>query len=171
MPGRPRAAWPPLARTMAAMRILCLGEALVDLVAERPAVSATDVDAFVPHFGGAMANAAVHAARRGADVALCGGVGDDAWGSWLVERLAKERVNTPDLVQAPGLQTPLALVTVSDRAEPTFAIYGSTTGSGSYQPPTGFPTPCAEPRFWCSPRTRSWVRRSEPSRSRRAIRR
>lgn len=115
---------------MAPMRIVCLGEALVDLVAERPATSATDVDAFVPHFGGAMANAAVHAARRGAEVSLCGGVGDDAWGTWLVEQLAAEGVSTRDLVQAPGAQTPLALITVSDRAEPTFAIYGSTTGLG-----------------------------------------
>lgn len=54
------------------MRIVCLGEALVDLVAERPAHDPTDVDAFTPHFGGALANVAVQAARRGAQVAIKG---------------------------------------------------------------------------------------------------
>src|SRR5213078_4634315 len=47
----------PAARiTSSRMRTLCLGEALVDLIAERR-------DAFVPHFGGATANIAVRAAR------------------------------------------------------------------------------------------------------------
>ena len=60
---------------VAAMRTLCLGEALVDLVCERPVASIAEADAFVPRFGGAIANVAVTAARRGADVALAGGVG------------------------------------------------------------------------------------------------
>ena len=66
---------------MPAMRTLLLGEALVDLICERPVAALGDADAFVPHFGGAVANVAVGAARRGADVALAGGAGDDAWGA------------------------------------------------------------------------------------------
>ncbi|MBO9534367.1 MAG: hypothetical protein J7513_15450 [Solirubrobacteraceae bacterium] len=112
------------------MRIVCLGEALVDLVAERAAVDPTDVDAFVPHFGGALANVAVQAARRGARVSICGGVGDDPWGHWLGQRLREEGIDTTDLVHERGGRTPLALVTVDDRGEPSYAIYGSTTGLG-----------------------------------------
>ena len=41
------------------MRTLCVGEALVDLVCERPVASLAEADAFVPHFGGAIANVAV----------------------------------------------------------------------------------------------------------------
>jgi sugar/nucleoside kinase (ribokinase family) len=114
-------------RTIGDMRIACLGEALVDLVSERPP---TDVDAFVPHFGGALANVAVQAARRGATVAICGGVGDDPWGHWLAHRLQDERVDTTDLVHEHGGRTPLALVTVDHRGEPSYAIYGSTAGLG-----------------------------------------
>ena len=75
------------------MRTLCVGEALVDLVCERPVASISEADAFVPRFGGAIANVAVTAARRGADVALAGGVGTDAWGAWLHQRLADEGVD------------------------------------------------------------------------------
>jgi sugar/nucleoside kinase (ribokinase family) len=112
------------------MRIACLGEALVDLICERPVTGPTDVDAFVPHFGGALANVAVQAARRGAEVGICGGVGDDPWGRWLEQQLREAGVDTADFVFERGGSTPLALVTIDGRGEPSYAIYGSTTGLG-----------------------------------------
>jgi sugar/nucleoside kinase (ribokinase family) len=57
--------------------IVCLGEALVDLICERPVTSFAKADSFAPHFGGALANVA--AGRAGADAALAGGAGDDEW--------------------------------------------------------------------------------------------
>lgn len=112
------------------MRIACLGEALVDLVCERPASGPAEVDAFVPYFGGALANVAVQAARLGADVGICGGVGSDPWGQWLAAQLRAEGVDTTDFVLEPGGVTPLALVTIDGRGEPSYQIYGSTTGLG-----------------------------------------
>ena len=106
------------------MRILCLGEALVDLVCERPVASIAEAGAFVPHFGGAIANVAVTAARRGADVALAGGVGSDAWGDWLRERLEAEGVDLTWFDRRDDLATPIAFVTVDAEAQPRFAIYG-----------------------------------------------
>ena len=45
-------------------RTLCLGEALVDLICEQPRRGRlAEADAFVPHFGGAVANVAMVAAR------------------------------------------------------------------------------------------------------------
>jgi sugar/nucleoside kinase (ribokinase family) len=107
-----------------AMRILCVGEALVDFVCERPVASIAEADAFVPHFGGAIANVAVTAARRGADVALAGGVGTDAWGGWLHERLEAEGVDLTWFDRREDIATPVAFVTVDADAQPTFAIYG-----------------------------------------------
>lgn len=101
------------------MRTLCLGEALVDLIGERP-------DAFVPHFGGATSNVAVLAARAGAPVALAGGAGDDAWGRWLLERLERERVDVSLFELIGGAQTPLAIVRVDALGEPSYEIYGET---------------------------------------------
>jgi fructokinase len=103
---------------------LCLGEALVDLVCERPVRNLTEADAFVPHFGGAVANVAVAAARVGAPVALAGGAGDDAWGRWLRERLRSEGVGLDWFALASGLRTPIAFVAVDEAGEPEYAIYG-----------------------------------------------
>lgn len=108
------------------MRILLLGEALVDLICERPVDGLTDADAFVPHFGGAVANVAVGAARQGARVELAGGAGDDAWGGWLRERLAAEGVGLTWFGTVPGVATPVAFVTVDVHGEPSYAIYGDT---------------------------------------------
>jgi fructokinase len=98
---------------------LCLGEALVDLIRERG-------DAYVPHFGGAVANVAVVAARYGAAVRLAGGAGDDEWGAWLRDRLINEGVDVSLFRLGRGQQTPLALVKIDDRGEPHYAIYGET---------------------------------------------
>jgi sugar/nucleoside kinase (ribokinase family) len=106
------------------MRILCVGEALVDLVCERPVGSISEADAFVPRCGGASATVAVTAARRGADVALAGGVGTDAWGGWLAERLDAEGVDLTWFDRRDDLATPVAFVTVDGDARPRSALYG-----------------------------------------------
>ena len=104
--------------------ILCLGEAIVDLVCERTLDSPTDADAFVPHFGGALANVAVAAARAGGEVAIAGGVGDDEWGSWLRSRLDAEGVGLRWFAAVEGLHTPIAFVTFDRDLEPRFTVYG-----------------------------------------------
>ncbi|HEX6388152.1 MAG TPA: PfkB family carbohydrate kinase [Solirubrobacteraceae bacterium] len=111
------------------MRTLLLGECLVDLVCERPVASLAEATAFVPHFGGAVANVAVVAARGGADVTLAGGAGDDAWGSWLRARLEHEGVDLTWWRLVEDLQTPLSTVIVDAEAQPTFAIYGDAIGA------------------------------------------
>ncbi len=83
-----------------------------------------EADAFVPHSGGAPANAAVVATRCGAQASLGSAVGDDAWGAWLARRLRAEGVGLRWFSRRPGLRTPLAFVVVNDRAEPDFVIYG-----------------------------------------------
>jgi fructokinase len=86
-------------------------------------------DAFVPRFGGAVANVAVIAARRGAHVALAGGAGDDAWGSWLRERLGREGIETEWFELVPGAQTPVAIVTVDVDGEVSREMYGERVGT------------------------------------------
>ncbi|MDX6648116.1 MAG: fructokinase [Solirubrobacteraceae bacterium] len=109
---------------MRRMPTLCLGEALVDLMCERPVSGLAQADAFVPHFGGAVANVAVAAARLGAPVALAGGAGDDAFGQWLREHLEAEGVDLEWFGRTPRLATPIAFVTVDESGEPEYAIYG-----------------------------------------------
>jgi len=104
--------------------LLCLGEAIVDLVCERPVEGIKAADHFKPHFGGAVANAAVAAARHDGKVALAGGAGRDAWGEWLWDQLAGELVDLRWFKLVEGLRTPIAFVTVDAAGEPEFAIYG-----------------------------------------------
>jgi fructokinase len=106
------------------MSILVLGEALVDLICQRPVRDPVEADAFVPHFGGAAANVAVNAARAGASVALAGGCGEDAWGRWLLARLRGEGVDTRWFELAGDRQTPVAFATVTAAGEPSYSIYG-----------------------------------------------
>ena len=106
------------------MAALCLGEAIVDLVCERPGADWDQADAFVPHFGGAVANVAVAAARLGAEVALAGGAGDDPWGRWLRARLADEGVDLRWFALLDGLATPVAFVVTDEDGEPRYQIYG-----------------------------------------------
>jgi fructokinase len=106
------------------VRILLLGEALVDLVCERPVGGLAQAGAFVPHPGGAVANVASVAAGLGANVELAGGAGDDAWGAWLRDRLAADGVGLEWFGLRAGAQTPIAFVTVDAAGEPRFHIYG-----------------------------------------------
>ncbi len=112
-------------RTGGPARTLCLGEALVDLISERHLEGApSEADSFTPHFGGAVANVAMVAARQGARIALAGGAGEDPWGRWLHDRLAAEGVELSWFRLLPGAKTPLALVTVGAGGEPRYQIYG-----------------------------------------------
>ena len=71
-----------------------------------------------------MANAAVMAARRGGEVALAGGAGEDAWGRWLRSRLEAEGVDLEFFALLDSSPTPVAFVAVDDGGEPDFLIYG-----------------------------------------------
>jgi fructokinase len=105
---------------------ICLGEVLVDFICERAIGDLVEADAFVPHFGGSVANIAVTAARHGARVALASGAGDDAWGRWLRGRLERERVDLSLFGLLPGSETPVAIVAVNAAGEPSYQIYGET---------------------------------------------
>jgi fructokinase len=99
---------------------------LVDFICERPVEEMTDGNAFVPHFGGSVANIAVTAARRGARVALASGAGEDPWGRWLRDRLRREQVDLSLFELVPDVLTPLAIVAVGAGGEPSYQIYGES---------------------------------------------
>jgi fructokinase len=109
--------------------ILCLGEALVDLICEKPVHDLGDADAFVPHFGGAVANIAVVAARAGAYVALAGGAGLDDWGRWLHDRLEAEGVDLTFFDLIKDKQTRLAAVTIDEQGDARYRIYGDAVAT------------------------------------------
>jgi sugar/nucleoside kinase (ribokinase family) len=108
----------------ASLNVLCLGEALVDMICERHVESLEDADMFVPHFGGAPASVALLAARAGGRTAFAGGVGDDPWGRWLRDQFERAGVGLEHFKLIPDMPTPLAVVTLDPRGEASYSIYG-----------------------------------------------
>jgi sugar/nucleoside kinase (ribokinase family) len=111
------------------VRTLCFGEAIVDLICRHPVASLDEADAFVPSPGGVTANVASTAARHGAAVSLAGGAGDDPWGAWLHGRLAATGVDLRWFGLAEGHPTPTAFVTIDERGEPAWQLYGDGVGA------------------------------------------
>ena len=115
------------------MSVLCLGEAIVDLFCERPVAGFEEADAFVPHCGGAPANAAVDGgALRRATCRSAGGVGDDPWGRLAAAPAAGARASACDwFARMPGLPH-AARVRRRERpgAEPDFIVYGDDIEAG-----------------------------------------
>src|SRR2546421_10920705 len=108
---------------------LCLGEALIDVVAEQRGGQLPEVSRFSPHFGGVTANIAVVASRLGARMALAGGAGDDVWGRWLRARLERERVDVSSFELLPQAETLLAFVSLDERGEPSYSLRGDAVGT------------------------------------------
>jgi fructokinase len=108
--------------------VICLGEALVDMVCEQPVPSLGDAPAFTPMIGGSLTNIAIAAARFGAQAGILGGAGEDEWGRWLRERIEAEGVDVSRLHLSPATATSVAFVTVSADGEPSFAFYADQRG-------------------------------------------
>lgn len=104
--------------------IVCIGEAIVDLVCERNLSPGESPERFMPHPGGALANVAVAIRRAGTESALIGGVGDDRWGRWMTAELESEGVATQWVASVGGSDTPVGIVLFDEHGEPEFQIYG-----------------------------------------------
>ena len=98
--------------------VLCLGEALVDLLPDRPGPLEA-CEAFAPCPGGAPANVATGLARLGARVGFQGVVGEDPFGRLLARRMAAEGIELR-LRLAPERPTGLWFVALDARGERTF---------------------------------------------------
>lgn len=106
-------------------QLVCLGEALVDLICPDSVDDPADATRFEVHFGGALANVAVAARRAGCNVALAGGAGDDHWGRLLRVRLEAEGVDLAFQAVLEGVPTAYAFATLDRDREPSFDIHGS----------------------------------------------
>ena len=96
------------------MDLICLGELLIDMFPAELGRPHAEVSAFRPVPGGAPANAAVAARRLGAEAAFIGKVGDDPFGHYLVDVLAREGVETRGMRLDPEARTTMNLMAQPD---------------------------------------------------------
>ena len=103
-------------------KIVVLGEALIDVFAEK-GVMLHEAKSLHPAPGGAPANVSVALARLGADVGFIGKVGFDDYGSFLIDLLTAEGVDTEHFMADPHAPTMLAIVAVPTPTEQHFILY------------------------------------------------
>src|SRR3954454_19307427 len=101
-------------------------------VERRPEPGETVTDAELSLFpGGKGANQAIAAARLGAEVAMLGRVGEDAFGRALVKNLRDNHVNTSRIEAIPDAPTGSAFITVTPDGENAIVVSpGANRGFG-----------------------------------------
>lgn len=99
--------------------ILCVGEALIDFVAQSHLHDVGASEFFRRAAGGAVANVAVGIARLGGDAGFAGAVSRDSFGRYLLRTLARENVNV-DGTRIVDAATTLAFVARGDDGERDF---------------------------------------------------
>jgi ribokinase len=114
------------------MTVFVVGAVNVDLVvaaARLPGPGETVVGAGVRRFGGGKgANAAVAAARFGAEVVLVGAVGDDETGAGALDELRAENVDVSAVAVLDGVPTGVALIVVDAAGENQIAVGAGANG-------------------------------------------
>jgi fructokinase len=105
------------------MSVVCLGELLIDFVAQETGLTVGDAKGFKKAAGGAPANVAVAVSRLGHKSAFLGQVGDDPFGHFLAGVLSNEGVDVRGLRFSTEARTPLAFVSLRADGERSFVFY------------------------------------------------
>ncbi len=102
---------------MGKIDIIGLGEVVVDWVAEIPYFPKPDekIDAISENYfsGGVTANYLVAVSRLGVSCGFIGAVGDDSYGSFLIEDFIKERVDVSFTLKKEGKKTPINFIFIA----------------------------------------------------------
>jgi ribokinase len=113
-------------------RVVVVGSINMDLVVRAPRFPLAGETILGSGFrtipGGKGANQAVAARRLGAEVAMIGRVGDDAFGVTLRQNLAAEGIRTDRLSADSTQATGVALITVDDSGENTIIVVPGANG-------------------------------------------
>lgn len=114
--------------------VVCLGEALVDFLPDRRGQRVREVKRWTPCLGGAPANVAVGVSRLGARSALVGVTGDDEFGHFIHDGLAREGVDVSRLRRERGGKTGLGFVSLTAHGERSFVFYRDHTSEKNLEP-------------------------------------
>lgn len=104
--------------------VVCLGEALIDLVSLKAGVGLDGAPGFRKAAGGAPANVAMGIARLGRGAAFVGAIGEDPLGAFLREELRRGGVDVSGMARVRGRPTALALVSLRADGDRDFLFYG-----------------------------------------------
>lgn len=122
------------------LKVVCFGEALVDLLSDRVAGNASTgsaesgVEQFRKFPGGAPANAAVAVAKLGGEAYFAGMLGEDLFGRFLFDALRSEGVKTDYVRFTNEAKTALAFVSLDESGERSFEFYRPPAADLCFRP-------------------------------------
>lgn len=115
------------------MKILCVGEALIDMICTDKGRPLSNGDNFLKKPGGAPTNVAAAIAALGGQVELAAKVGNDPFGKHLVEVMQSFGVNTKYMLQDNSNFTTFAFVSLMEDGERDFVFNRGADGELSLQ--------------------------------------
>lgn len=95
--------------------LVCLGRAGVDFYADQVGSRLEDVGSLSKYIGGSSTNIACCSSRMGVSTALITRVGDEHMGQFIREQLAREGVDTRNVITDPERLTALVVLGIKDR--------------------------------------------------------
>ena len=105
------------------MRVVCLGELLIDFVSNESGVGVGEASGFEKKPGGAPANVAVAVKKLGHESTFITQVGDDPFGHYLAGVLQAADVDTSGIRYSTEARTALAFVSLAEGGERDFMFY------------------------------------------------
>ena len=102
------------------MKVLCIGEALIDMICTDRGSRLADGQNFLKKAGGAPANVAAAIAALGGQVDMAAKVGKDPFGQHLIDLLNEMGVHTKWVIQDPSSFTTFAFVSLMEDGERDF---------------------------------------------------
>jgi fructokinase len=102
------------------MKVLCIGEALIDMICTDRGSRLADGQNFLKKAGGAPANVAAAIAALGGHVDMAAKVGKDPFGQHLIDLLNEMGVDTKWVIQDPSSFTTFAFVSLMEDGERDF---------------------------------------------------
>ncbi len=102
------------------MKILCIGEALIDMICTDKGRALSEGDHFLKKAGGAPTNVAAAIAALGGETELAAKVGADPFGKHLIDIMQEFKVSTKWVVQDPQHFTTFAFVSLMENGERDF---------------------------------------------------
>ena len=110
------------------MKILCIGEALIDMICTDKGKSLSEGANFLKKTGGAPTNVAAAIAALGGEVALAAKVGKDPFGKQLIETMQDFEVDTRFMFQDETFFTTFAFVSLMENGERDFVFNRGADG-------------------------------------------
>ena len=102
------------------MKVLCIGEALIDMICTDRGSRLANGQNFLKKAGGAPANVAAAIAALGGKVGMAAKVGQDPFGDYLIDLLEEMGVDTQWVIQDPKSFTTFAFVSLMEDGERDF---------------------------------------------------